>query len=110
MSGKKLCVSFVLFLFWKELWRFKVKESTHFVEKCINFNNNVTESKIENPAYSFRQASELCVSAHIRICKLKVKLWWVGACERKKRAFCVPFILFEGIIFSICVLSQCIAF
>ena len=33
--GAKLCVVFVLFWFWKELWRFKVKESMQFVEqKC----------------------------------------------------------------------------
>ena len=31
--GAKLCVAFLLFWFWKELWRFKVKESTHFVEQ-----------------------------------------------------------------------------
>ena len=29
---------FLLFEFWKELWRFTVKESTHFVEKNIDFN------------------------------------------------------------------------
>ena len=40
--------------------------------------------------------------------KLKVKMWWVGACERKKRAFFVPLILSEGNFLNICVLSQCI--
>ena len=31
----KLCVTFLLYSFWKELWRFKVKGSMHFVEqKC----------------------------------------------------------------------------
>ena len=40
--------------------------------------------------------------------KLKVKVWWVGACERKKRAFFVPLILSEGNFLNICVLSQCI--
>ena len=40
-------------------------------------------------------------------CKLKVKLWWVGALERKKRVFFVPFILSEGNFFKIYVLSQC---
>ena len=34
----------------------------------------------------------------------------VGARERKKRAFFVPFILFEGIFFNICVLSECIVY
>ena len=31
--GAKLCAAFLLFQFWKELWRFKVKESMHFVEQ-----------------------------------------------------------------------------
>ena len=42
--------------------------------------------------------------------KLKVKLWWVGAHERKKRAFFVPFILSEGNFFNICLLSQYVVF
>ena len=42
--------------------------------------------------------------------KLKVKLWWVGARERKMREFFVPFILSEGNFFEICVLSQCIVY
>ena len=40
--------------------------------------------------------------------KLKVKLWWVRARKRKKRAFFVPFILSEGNFFKTCVSSQCI--
>ena len=50
----------------------------------------------------------LCFSSY-RIHKLKVKLWWVGAGKRKKRAFYVPFIFREE-IFLIFVLSQCIAY
>ena len=42
--------------------------------------------------------------------KLKVKLWWVGVCERKKRAFFVLFILTKGNFLKICVLSQCILY
>ena len=42
--------------------------------------------------------------------KLKGKRWWIGACNRKKRAFFVPFILFEGNFFNTCVLSQCIVY
>ena len=42
--------------------------------------------------------------------KLEIKLWWAGACERKKRAFFVPFILSKGSFFKICVLSQCIVY
>ena len=51
----------------------------------------------------------LCFSSY-KNRKIKVKLWWVGACERKKRAFFVLFILSEGIFVNICVLSQCIVY
>ena len=34
--GAKRCVAFIFFSFWKELQRFKVKESMHFVEQKYN--------------------------------------------------------------------------
>ena len=43
-------------------------------------------------------------------CKLKVKLWWVGAHERKKNTFFVAFILSKGNFFYICVFSQFIVY
>ena len=46
----------------------------------------------------------------LRTGNLKVKLWWGGAWERKKRAFSVSFILSEGNFFKICVLYQCIVY
>ena len=60
----------------------------------------------------------LCFSSY-KNRKLKVKLWWVGARERKKRASFLPFFylfiylfiyLFfdQRKFFNICVLSQCI--
>ena len=49
----------------------------------------------------------LCFSSYKNL-KLKVKLRWVGARERKnKMTFFVSFILSEGNIFDIFVLSQC---
>ena len=42
--------------------------------------------------------------------KLKIKLWWDGACKRSKRVFSVWFILFERNLFNICVLSQYIVY
>ena len=45
----------VLFLLWKELWRFKFKESMLFVEKNRNFNKSKTELKIQNLTHSFRE-------------------------------------------------------
>ena len=49
----------------------------------------------------------LCFSSY-KNHKLKVKVWWVGALERKQRAFFVSFVLSEGNLFNISVLSQCI--
>ena len=57
-SGIKMCVAFLLFKFWKELWRFKVKESMLFVEQNhLNFKSNESESKMENPTNNFREAN-----------------------------------------------------
>ena len=50
----------------------------------------------------------LCFSSY-KNRKLKIELWWVGACERKKRAFFVPLILSERISLTL-VLSQCIVY
>ena len=47
----------------------------------------------------------LCFSSYKNL-KLKVTLWWVGVCERKKREFFVPFILSEQGFFIICVFSH----
>ena len=41
---------------------------------------------------------------------LKVKLGWVGAHQREKKAFLVPLILSERILFNIYVLSKCIVY
>ena len=50
----------------------------------------------------------MCFSSH-KNCELKVKLWWVGARERKECIFCnVYFVRRE--FFKIFVLSQCIVY
>ena len=60
---------------------------------------------MENPPHTVLERRSLCFSSY-KNRKLKVKLWWAGVRERKKRAFIVPFILSEGSFFNICVLSQ----
>ena len=50
-----------------------------------------------------------CFSSY-KNCKLKVKLWWVGARERIQREFFVQFILRKGNFSNIYVLSQCIVY
>ena len=64
--GVKLCVAFLWFSFWKELCRFKVKESMLFVEKNTNFDKNETESKNGKCHTQFKR-EEPCASAHLRI-------------------------------------------
>ena len=78
----------------------KSKSPCILLKKYINFYENETGLKMENP---------LCWSS-CKNRKLEIKLWWVGACERKRRAFFVPVILSEGSFFKICVLSQCIVY
>ena len=80
---------FMTFSLW--ITTLKSKSQCILLNKNINFNKNKTESNMENPTHTFR---ETCFSSY-KNCKLKVKLWWVGARERKKRAFFVSFILSE---------------
>ena len=76
--------------------------------KNMSFNKIETESKMGNPLIVLERWT-LCFSSY-KNRKLKVKLWWVGARERKKKAFFVLFIFFEWICFKICVLSQCVVY
>ena len=66
------------------------------------------ELKIEIP-HTVLERRTLCLTSYNN-CKSKVKLWWDGACERKKRAYFVPCILSEGNFFNICGLSQYIVY
>ena len=50
------------------------------LDKDINFHKNETTSKMENPIVL--EERTLCFSSY-KDRKLKVKLWWVGAHERK---------------------------
>ena len=48
----------------------------------------------------------LSFSSH-KNCKLKVKLWWVGAHERKKRAFCIVFFfVWKELFYDCCFISM----
>ena len=49
------------------------------------------ESKMKNPTHCFREINT--ASARIKIAKLKVKLQWAGARERKKECIFVTFTL-----------------
>ena len=78
---------------------------------CILVNENMNLNKTKRNwkwkiPHTVLESRTLCFSSY-KSRKLKIKLWWTGARERKKRAFFVPFILSEGNFFNIYVLSQC---
>ena len=88
------------------------KSSYILLSKNINLNNIKIKAKRNrkwkiNPTHSVRETLRF---SSYKNRKSKVKLWWNGARERKKRAFSVPLILSEGKFFNICVLSQCIVY
>ena len=78
------------------------------LNKNINFNKHETESKWKIPHTVFERQT-LCISSY-KNHKLTVKLWRVGACERKQTESFVPFILSELNFFNLRVLSQCILY
>ena len=89
----------------------KSKSPYILLSKNINFNKDEAGSKMENPTHSFRETNlEACALAVYKNYKLKVKLWWAGGWKIKIRAFFVAFILSEGNVCNICVLSQCIVY
>ena len=77
-SGSKAMCGFLII--------FKSKSPYFLLNENINFGKNKTESKMENLTHSFRETN-LCFSLH-KNHELKVKLWWVGARERKEMHFC----------------------
>ena len=70
----------------------------HFVEKKnIILNKNETESKMENPAHSFR---EINLVSSYKNHKLKYKTVMSWSSQIKKKPFFVQFILFEGLFLT----------
>ena len=70
------------------------------LNKNINFNRNWNIWHTERRTMCFSSYKDR---------KLKVKLWWVGACERKKTTFSVPLILSE-VFLTFVFLSHCIVY
>ena len=68
---------------------------------CLLLNKNINFTLLERLTLWFSSC---------RNRELKVKLWWVRARERKKKAFFVTFNLSEGNFFNIGVLSQIIVY
>ena len=84
-----------------------------FFNQNINFNENETDSIMENPTHTFREmnlALQLKQKSHIR--KTHAKKSHIKNCDelelaKEKSALFIKFILSEGNFFNICVLSQC---
>ena len=74
---------------------FKWKSPCILLNKNVNFNKTKRNQKCKI-LHTVLERPTLCSYKNR---KLNVKLWWVGAYERKKRAF-----------LNICVLSQCIVY
>ena len=101
--GAKLYVAFLLFNFKRN---YDILNST---SPYILLNKNINFLKIER---NRKWKSRIMVLERRTWCfnsKLKVKLWIVGACE-KRGPFFVPFILSKGNFSNICVLSECIVY
>ena len=81
----------------------------HFVEQKYKLQIKTIRNRKWKTLHTVLERQTLCFSSY-KNRNLKVKMWWVGARERKKRVFFVPFILSEGNFFKTCVLPQCIVY
>ena len=88
-------MAFLYFNFERNCDVLKLKNPGILLSKDTNFNNNETESKMENPTHSFRETN--LVLQHIKesLIKRKTVTNW-NSRKRRKRVFFVPFILSEG--------------
>ena len=107
-SGSKTVRGISVILILKRIMTFRPKSPHILLNKNIDFNKSETEAKMKSP-YTVLERLTLCFSLY-KNCKLKIKLWWVGARERKKRSFFVSFILSERNFFKICISSQYIVY
>ena len=103
---QELCVAFLLFQVWKELWRQRVHE---FCWTKIYTLIKMKQNKKCKTPHTVLERRTLCFSSY-KNPKLKVKLRWFRALEKKERTFFVSFILSEGNFFNTCVLCQCIVY
>ena len=85
------------------------KISLNFRTSCCNLKIRGLGAYLCGDISTVLERRTLCFSS-CKNRKLKVKLWWIRARERKKRTFFLSFILSKGNFFKICVLSQCILY
>ena len=108
-SGSKTVCSFSIILILKGVVTFWSQRAHAFSwTKTQTLIKTKQNRKWKNPTHSFRKTN-LVFSSHMN-CNWKVKLWWVGARKGKKRVIFVPFVLSEGNLFNIYILSQCMVY
>ena len=81
----------------------KSKSSWILLSKNINFNKNGTESKMENPAYSFRETNLVVQLIYESQIKSKTVTSWSSR-KKKEGIFCTVYFVRRE-FFNICVLS-----
>ena len=74
------------------------------LNKSVNFNKNETESRLENPTYSFRETNLV-----LQRNKSKTVMSWSSR-KKKEDNFCTVYFVRKEFFFNICVLSQCIVY
>ena len=108
--GVKLSVTFSLFLFCKELWRFKVIESILFVRQNVNFTKNENgKSKMENLTHSFSEMNLVLQLVWELRMKSKTVMSWSSRKKKGDDIFCNVYFVRRN-FFKICVLSRCITY
>ena len=105
--GAKVCVAF-LFNFERNYDVSKSKSHAFCWTKMKTLIKTKRNRKWKIP-HRLLERLILCFSSY-KSREWTVKLWWVAARERQKRAFFLTFILSEGHFFNICVLFQCIVY
>ena len=86
----------------------KSKNPSILLNKNINFNKNETESKMENPAHSFRETNLVLQFIWESQIKSKTVMSWSSR-KKKEDIFCTAYFVQRN-FFSICVLSKCIVY
>ena len=105
----KLCVAFLLFFnFGRNYDVLRSKSPYILLNKNINFHENETESKMENPIHSFRETHLVLQLTKESQIKSKSVMSWSSRKE-KQGVFCSVYFAWSN-FFNICVLCQCIVY
>ena len=108
-QATKLCVAFLLFFnFGRNYDVLRSKSPYILLNKNINFNENETESKIENPIRSFRETHLVLQLKKESQIKSKSVMSWSSR-KKKQEVFCSVYFARSN-FFNICVLCQCIVY